>query len=86
MLGWRSSGLRPTPSAGGAASCANGDSRKTSSPQKKAPKPSSTAVAYGATSRSRCRQAYRTRLLQSESSSTHSSSEPSCEDQTAVSR
>ena len=31
MLGWRSSGFRPVPSAGGAASGANGDSRNTSS-------------------------------------------------------
>ena len=31
MLGWRSSGLSPAPSAGGAASVVNGDSRKTSS-------------------------------------------------------
>ena len=64
----------------------NGDSRNTSSPQKNAPKPSSTAVAYGATSRSLRRVRYRIALLHSDSSSTHSSSEPSCEDHTAVSR
>ena len=85
MLGWRSSGLSPAPSAGGAASVVNGDSRNTSSPQKNAPKPSSTAVAYGATSRSRRRVRNRIALLHSDSSSTHSSSEPSCEDHTAVS-
>ena len=45
MLGWRSSGLSPVPSAGGAASVENGDSRNTSNPVKKTPKPSSTAVA-----------------------------------------
>ena len=86
MLGCRSSGFRPVPSAGGAASTVNGDSRKTSSPVKKAPKPSSTAVAYGATSRRLRRVANRIALLHSDSSSTHSSSDPSCEDQTAVRR
>ena len=45
MLGWRSSGLRPTPSAGTGSDCANGVSRNTSMDAKKAPKPSSTAVA-----------------------------------------
>ena len=45
MLGWRSSGLRPTPSCGTAASVPNGDAEKTSSAAKNAPKPSSTAVA-----------------------------------------
>ena len=45
MLGWRSSGLRPTPSAGAGRLCPNGVSRNTSSEAKNAPKPSSTAVA-----------------------------------------
>ena len=52
MLGWRSSGLRPLPSAGATAFRPNGVSRKTSSAAKNAAKPSSTAVAYGATRRS----------------------------------
>ena len=86
MLGWRSSGLSPEPSAGAAASVVNGDSRNTSRPQKKAPKPSSTAVAYGAISRSLRRVRNRIALLHSASSITQSSSEPSCEDHTAVSR
>ncbi len=86
MLGCRSSGLSPAPSAGGFASPSNGDSRKTSSAQKNAPKPSSTAVAYGATSRSRLRVRKRIALLHSESIRTQSSSEPSCEDHGAVIR
>ena len=45
MLGWRSSGLRPTPSAGTGLASANGLSRNTSRPLKKTPKPISTAVA-----------------------------------------
>ena len=45
MAGWRSSGFRPAPSIGVGDSCPNGVSRKTSSPQKKAAMPSSTAVA-----------------------------------------
>ena len=84
MLGWRSSGLSPAPSATGA-TLVNGDSRNTMIPTKKAPKPSSTAVAYGATSRSLRRVRKRIALLHSDSSSAHSSSEPSCEDHTAVS-
>ena len=56
MLGCRSSGLRPTPSTGtGPIVSVNGDSKNTSSEAKNAPSPSSTAVAYGATSRS-CRR------------------------------
>ena len=87
MLGCRSSGLRPTPSAGsGPIVRSNGDSRKISIAAKKAPSPSSTAVAYGATSRSRRRVTNRIRLDHSESSSSHSSSEPSCDDHTAVAR
>ena len=44
------------------------------------------SVAYGATSRRLRRVKNRIALLQSASSMTHSSSEPSCDDQTAVSR
>jgi hypothetical protein len=87
MLGCRSSGFRPTPSAGsGPIVWSNGDSKKTSSAAKNAPSPSSTAVAYGAISRSRRRVTKRIRLDHSASSVSHSSSEPSCEDQTAVAR
>ena len=45
MLGWRSSGFSPLPSGGASATVANGETAKTSRPAKKAPKPSSTAVA-----------------------------------------
>jgi hypothetical protein len=45
MLGWRSRGLRPVPSAGAVATVSNGVAAKTSSDVKKAPKPSRTAVA-----------------------------------------
>ncbi len=45
MLGWRSSGLRPMPSAGAGEAWPNGVSRNTSSDAKNAPKPSRTAVA-----------------------------------------
>jgi hypothetical protein len=87
MLGCRSSGLRPTPSAGtGPIVWSNGDSRNTSSAAKNAPSPSSTAVAYGAISRSRRRVKYRIRLDHSARSVSHSSSEPSCDDHTAVAR
>ena len=84
MLGWRSSGLRPCPSTGGAASSANGVSLKTSSAAKNAAKPSSTAVAHGATMRSARRVRNSTRLDHSDSSQSHSSSEPSCEDHAAA--
>ena len=86
MLGWRSSGLRPTPSLGAGEAWPNGVSRNTSSAAKNAPKPSSTAVAYGAISRRRRRVRKRIKLDQRLRSSSHSSSEPSCEDQTAVAR
>ncbi len=51
---------------------------------KNAPKPSSTAVAHGATSRRRLRVRKSTRLDQIDSMQTHSSSEPSCEDHGAA--
>jgi hypothetical protein len=86
MLGWRSSGLSPVPSAGALATVWNGVTEKTSSAVKNAPKPSSTAVAYGATSRRRRRTRNSTRLDHSDSSHTHSSSEPSCEDHAAAAR
>src|SRR5438093_3863811 len=84
MLGWRSSGLSPAPSAGACASVVNGVAANTSSPVKKAQKPSSTAVAYGVTSRSRRRVKRSTRLDHIDSSHTQSRSEPSCEDHTAA--
>jgi hypothetical protein len=65
---------------------ANGDSAITRSPPKNAPKPHSTAVAYGASSRSRRRVRKRITLDQVPSRNSHSSSEPSCEDHIAVSR
>ena len=86
MLGWRSSGLRPAPSATTVGARSNGFSRNTSSDRKKTAKPSSTAAAYGATSRARRRVRNSIRLDHSPSSRTHSSSEPSCEDHTAVAR
>ena len=64
---------------------ANGLAQNTVSVEKNAAKPSSTAVAYGAISRSRRRVRNRTRLDQIDSRHTHSSSEPSCEDHAAVS-
>ena len=79
MLGWRRSGFSPVPSSGATGSTWNGDSMKTSRPQKKAPKPSSTAVAHGAISRMRLRVRKSTRLDQIDSMNTHRSSEPSCE-------
>src|SRR4051794_7549205 len=82
--GWRSSGLRPVPSAGATALVTNGDAANTSSPAKNEPKPASTAVATGVTSCIRLRVKNSTRLDHSASSQTHSSSEPSCEDQTAA--
>ena len=52
--------------------------------KKNAPNVISTAVATGATSRTRRRVSSSARLDQIDSSHTHSSSEPSCEDQAAV--
>src|SRR3954467_9917972 len=86
MLGWRSSAFSPMPSCGGFGSSVNGLAAKTSSPPKNAPKPSSTAVAYGATSRSCRRVRKRTRLDQSDSSQSQSSSEPCCDDHAAAIR
>ena len=45
MLGWRRSGVSPSPSAGAGEVVPNGSAAKTSSPQKKAPNPSRTAWA-----------------------------------------
>jgi hypothetical protein len=45
MLGWRRSGLRPTPSAGTGLAWANGVSNRTMSETKKAARPIRTAVA-----------------------------------------
>ncbi len=84
MLGWRSSGLRPLPSATSIAGAANGVSRNTSSAAKNAAKPSRTAVAYGAIRRSRLRVRNSTRLDHIDNSHSHSISEPSCEDHAAA--
>src|SRR5690242_20318940 len=84
MLGCRSSGSRPEPSGGGIELVANGLAKNTVIAVKKAPKASSTAVAYGAISRTRRRVRNSTRLDHSDSSHTHSNSEPSCEDHAAA--
>src|SRR3954451_400218 len=86
MLGCRSSGLRPAPSCGTAApaNVSNGEALKTSSPQKKVAKPSSTPVAIGVTSRIRLRDRNRTRLDHSASSHAHNSNDPSCDDHAAA--
>src|SRR4051812_50173634 len=86
MLGWRSSAFSPMPSCGGLGRIVNGLAAKTSSPPKNAPKPSSTAVAYGATSRSCRRGRESTRVDQSDSSHRHRSSGPSCDDHAAATR
>src|SRR5579863_525398 len=87
MLELRSSGSRPAPSVGaGLVVRLNGESKKTSNVVKNAPKPSRTLVAYGTTSRSRLRVMRIATLAQIESSHTHSSSEPSCEDHRAATR
>ncbi len=64
----------------------NGDSANSMIPAKNAPKPSSTAVAYGASARSLWRVMKRIRLDHRPSENSHSSSEPSWEDHIAVSR
>ena len=86
MLGWRRSGSSPTPSAGAGFASWNGLARNAVSPAKKPAKTSSTAVAHAVTSPSRRPVRASTRLDQSDSSQTHRSSEPSCDDQTAVAR
>ena len=88
MLGCISSGSRPAPLDGVSAAdvVANGFAANACERREEAaPAPSSTAVAYGAISRSRraCRNS--TRLDHSDESVTHSSSEPCCEDHGAVS-
>ena len=85
MLGCSNSGSRPAPSGGGFAVVVNGLAKNTASEVKNAANPSSTAVAYGAISLTRLRVRNRTRLDHSDSSHTHSSSEPSCEDHGAAS-
>ena len=78
--------IGPAPSLTRIGARTNGDSANTSSPAKNVPKPSSTAVAYGASTRSRWRVMNRIRLDHAPSRNSHSSSEPSCEDHIAVSR
>src|SRR3954453_6176714 len=86
MLGGGSSGVNPMPPCGGFGSSVNGLAANTSSPPKNAPKPSSTAVAYGAMSRRRRRVRKITRLHHTDSSHSHRSSDPSCEDHDAATR
>jgi hypothetical protein len=86
MLGCRSRGLSPAPSAGTGALRANGSARKAATPVKNAASPSRTAVAYGATSRTRRRVRNRIRLDHSDSSHTHSRSDPSWDDHSAAAR
>ena len=87
MLGWRSSGSSPTPSAGAGFASANGLARNAVSPAKK---PAKTEEHRGRVRRRRRAGAGRvrasTRLDHSDSSQTHSSREPSCDDHTAVAR
>ena len=66
------------------ASVSNGFSQPTISNRKKAAMRPSTAVAYGAMSRSERRVRNSTALANSDSSVAHSSSEPSCVAQSAV--
>ncbi len=84
IAGWRSSGLRPVPSCGTCASVSNGFAQNSVSIRKNAPNVISTAVATGATSRTRRRVSASAALDQIDSSHTHSSSDPSCEDHAAV--
>jgi hypothetical protein len=84
IAGWRSSGLRPTPSGGGDASVPNGFSQPTISSRKNAPTAPSTAVAYGAMSRSERRVRNSTAVEKSDRSVAQSSSEPSCVAHSAV--
>ena len=85
MLGWRSSGFRPTPSAGTGLRRANGFASNSIRPVKKAPRPISTAVAQGTSSRSLLRVANRTADEAIESTQAQSSSEPSWLDHIAAS-
>jgi hypothetical protein len=84
MLGWRRSGLSPWPSAGTIASWVNGDSKNASRVAKNTTMPSSTAVAYGTTSRRRLRVRNSTSEDHRLSSQTQRSSEPSCDDHAAA--
>ncbi len=86
IAGLRSSGSSPTPLSGAGAVVANGVAKNTSNDVKNVPKPSSTATAYGTTSRRRLRVRKTARLDQIESSQTQSSSEPSCEPHIAAAR
>jgi hypothetical protein len=69
--------LRPTPSAGGFASVSNGFSHPTISSRKKPATTPSTAVAYGAMSRSERRVRNSTVEANSDRSVAHRSSDPS---------
>ena len=84
MLGWRSSGLRPVPSAGAGAEHVERDRANTSRPAKNAREAEQHRRRVRRDSRIRRRVRKSTRLDHSDSSQTHSSSEPSCEDHTAA--
>ena len=86
IAGWRSSGFRPRPSGGtiAALTLSNGLSQPTIRTRKKAATTPSTAVAQGVISRSELRVRNRTALENSDSSRTHSSSDPSWVDHMPV--
>jgi len=85
MLGCWSSGSSPAPFTGATRTVSNGLAANAASARKKPPRPSSTAVAYGAISRRRRRVRNRTALDQNDDSITQSSSDPCWEDHGAVS-
>ena len=86
MLGWRRSGLSPTPSWGAGCRRSNGSARNSSSMVKKPANASSTACAQAATSNSRPRVSTSARLDHADSSHTHRSSDPSWADHAAAAR
>src|SRR3954470_18126866 len=85
IAGWRRSGCRPLPSSAGGSTARTGLARNTIRPRKKPAHTSSDAVAHGASVGARRRADAIARLDHPDSSHTHSSSEPSCEDHSAVS-
>ena len=88
MLGWRSSGLSADAlRRRRAETCANGVSRKTSSPTKNAAEAEQHGGRVrGDLARAAAGEEQDRRSTTAISSNTHSSSEPSCEDQIAVAR
>ena len=86
MLGWRSSGLSPAPSAGGAASAVE---RRLEEDQQAAEERAEAEQHRGRVGRDLAQPApgeEEDRAAPQASRSTHSSSEPSCDDHTAVTR